>query len=85
VAQDGDFRRWITGPSSLRSPGATLPPPAPPPPEPVPQKTEEPLPPPSKVPPVPKQDEAAPPAGAEQGPDNGDYLPEPKQPPDAGS
>jgi hypothetical protein len=48
VARDGDFRRWITGPTSLRGPDAALPLPAPPP-EPVPQKLPAP-PPPEPVP-----------------------------------
>jgi hypothetical protein len=64
VARDGNFRRWITGPSSLPGPDAPppqpVPPaqPAPPPPEPLPQKLPESLPPPKKDSSVPNQDEA---------------------------
>jgi hypothetical protein len=63
VAHDGDFRRWITGPSSLGGPDAPPPPPpAPPPAEPAPQKLPESLPVPGKLPPAPEPDTTAPPA-----------------------
>jgi hypothetical protein len=62
VAQDGGFRRWITGPSSLRAPEAAAPP-APPPSEPVPEKPLEQLPPPTKEASVPRE---APPASPEE-------------------